>query len=126
MLFGLIMIAYLLVCLFLVPGNIWAAITPHLHSLTSMRALHLVSSIVLVPAVISIWNRRSVLKRNPLVYFLASFLVILLVVNLWIAHAGMGVNMGWLDHYFLAAANLSIIAYFFGAPEPPSRKDASS
>ena len=126
MLFGLIMIAFLLACLFLVPGNIWAAITPHLHSLASMRALHLVSSIALVPAVISIWNRRSALKRNPLAYFLVAFLVILLVVNLWIAYAGMGVEMGWLDHWFLAVANLSIIAYFFGAPEPSSRKDASS
>ena len=128
MLFDLIMITYLLVCLLLIPGNIWAAITPHLHSIASMRALHLASSIALMPALISIWNRRSVLKRNPLVYFLAAFLTILLVVNLWITYAGMGVHMGWLDHYFLAIANLSVIAYFFGAPELPSRKrkDASA
>ena len=34
------MIAYLVFCSLLIPANLWAAITPHLHSDLSMRVLH--------------------------------------------------------------------------------------
>ena len=34
------MILYLIFCSLLIPANIWAAITPHLHSELSMRILH--------------------------------------------------------------------------------------
>ena len=43
------MIAYLLLTSLLIPVNIWAAITPHLHSVVSMRILHGVSVLVLLP-----------------------------------------------------------------------------
>lgn len=43
------MIAYLILCTLLVPANLWATITPHLHSEVSMRLLHALSTAVLIP-----------------------------------------------------------------------------
>ena len=43
------MILYLILCSLLVPANIWAAITPHMHSDLSMRVLHGLSTLVLLP-----------------------------------------------------------------------------
>ena len=43
------MIIYLILCSLLIPVNISAAITPHLHSDLSMRILHGLSTVVLLP-----------------------------------------------------------------------------
>ena len=43
------MIIYLILCSLLIPVNIWAAITPHLLSDLSMRILHGLSTVVLLP-----------------------------------------------------------------------------
>ena len=47
------MIAYLLITSLLIPINIWAAITPHLHTVLTMRVLHAASVTVLVRC----WHR---------------------------------------------------------------------
>ena len=49
------MIAYLVFCSLLIPANLWAAITPHLHSDLSMRVLHGVSTLALLPLLWSLW-----------------------------------------------------------------------
>ena len=43
------MLAYLIAVSLLIPANLWAAITPHLHSEVSMRILHGVSTLALLP-----------------------------------------------------------------------------
>ena len=112
---------YLLLLAFLVPVNIWAAITPHLHSELSMRILHLVSSAVLLPPLFGIWMRRGSLAVRPLALVFAVFLVVMLVVNLWISWMGMGVEKGWLDHLFLSLASASVIAFYFMLPDETQR-----
>ena len=43
------MLAYLIAVSLLIPANLWAAITPHLHSEVSMRILHGLSTLALLP-----------------------------------------------------------------------------
>ena len=105
------MIAYLLLTSLLIPVNIWAAITPHLHSVVSMRILHGVSVLVLLPLLLSLWRDRRVIQPLPAMV-LAVFLTVMVVVNVSIAAQGMGVEFGWIDHLFLALAALSVEAYY--------------
>ena len=49
---------------------------------------------------------------------LAIFCVVMLTVNAWITAMGMGVEMGWLDHLFLALSEISVVTFFLLAPEP--------
>jgi len=109
------MIAYLLAATLLIPINIWAAITPHLHSDISMRILHGASSLVLVPVLFSLWRLRRNLQLGLAVVF-AVFLVVMVVVNTWITINGMGVELGWLDHLFLSLAASSVVAFYFTSP----------
>lgn len=119
------MIAYLLLCAFMVPVNLWAAITPHLHSEVSMRILHLVSTLVLIPVLISLWqSRHSVLKALAVLY--AVFLVVMAVVNSWITAMGMGVEFGWLDHIFLSISAASVIVFYLVAPDSSVRASSAS
>lgn len=110
---------YLLLAALLVPINIWAAITPHLHSVLSMRVLHLTSSLILVPPLLSLWLERGRLNPRLLAAIYAVFLVVMLVVNLWITAMGMGVQFGWLDHLLLSLAAASLVAYYLIKPEDP-------
>ena len=48
------MIAYLVFCSLMIPANLWAAITPHLHSDLSMRVLHGMSTLALLPLLLSL------------------------------------------------------------------------
>ena len=52
------MILYLIICSLLIPANIWAAITPHMHSDLSMRVLHGLSTLVLLPLLWGLWKQR--------------------------------------------------------------------
>ena len=119
------MILYLLLCALMVPVNLWAAQTPHLHSDTSMRILHAVSTIVLIPILISLWQSRRVIIK-PLAVFYAVFMVVMVVVNAWITVMGMGVEMGWLDHVFLSVASASVILFYLFYPELSGRSKSSS
>ncbi len=109
------MLAYLIVTSLLIPANLWAAITPHLHSEVTMRILHGTSTLVLLPLLWQLWVRR---KQDflPVNLLLAVFLLVMVFVNIWITAMGMGVKFGWLDHVFLAIACSSVIAYFFAEP----------
>ena len=109
------MIPFLVFCSLLIPVNLWAAITPHLHSEVSMRILHGLSTLALLPLLWQLWARR---KQDLLLIslVLAVFLLVMVVVNGWITFMGMGVQFGWLDHIFLAIACSSVIAYFFAEP----------
>ena len=110
------MIAYLVFCSLLIPANLWAAITPHLHSDLSMRVLHGVSTLALLPLLWSLWQGRQ--WQNPLVSLvLGVFGVMLVLVNSWITAMGMGVEFGWLDHVMLALAYSSVLAFFLLKPE---------
>ena len=116
------MILYLLLCSLLVPANAWAAITPHLHSDLSMRILHGLSTVVLVPLLTSLWNDRHLLKPL-LTLILAVFSVVMVLVNSWITAMGMGVQFGWLDHLLLMAAHISVLLFFLLEPHPtPSER----
>ena len=109
------MLAYLIATSLLIPANLWAAITPHLHSEVSMRILHGLSTLALLPLLWQLWVRR---KQDVLglSLVLGVFLLVMVVVNSWITAMGMGVRFGWLDHIFLAIACSSVIAYFFAEP----------
>ena len=48
------MLAYLVLSSLLIPANLWAAITPHLHSDLSMRVLHGLSTLVLLPLLLTL------------------------------------------------------------------------
>jgi len=110
------MISYLFVASLLIPVNLWAAITPHLHSDLSMRILHAASVLVLLPLLRSLWlDRRQTLPA--LSVLLAVFLLVMATVNSWIAFMGMGVDYGWIDHLFLALGALSVEAYYFLEPQ---------
>ena len=105
------MIAYLILCTLLVPANLWATITPHLHSELSMRLLHALSTAVLIPPLVSLWRQRRSVQLLPALLF-APFSVVLVVVNIHIALIGMGVRFGWIDHLFLTIACLAVIAFY--------------
>ena len=105
------MIPYLILISLLVPANLWASITPHLHSDLSMRLLHGVSTLVLLPPLFSMWHQRRQIHRLPAL-LLTSFSLVLIVVNTHIAAVGMGVRYGWVDHLFLAIACLAVLAFY--------------
>ena len=105
------MIAYLILCTLLVPANLWATITPHLHSELSMRLLHALSTSVLIPPLVSLWRQRRNVQPLPAL-LLAPFTLVLVVVNIHIALMGMGVRFGRIDHLFLSIACLAVIAFY--------------
>ena len=111
------MIPYLILISLLVPANLWASITPHLHSDLSMRLLHGVSTLVLLPPLFSMWRQRRQIQRLPAL-LLASFAVVLVVVNSKITAMGMGVQFGWLDHLLLVLAQTSVLLFFLLEPQP--------
>ena len=111
------MIAYLLVCSLLIPANAWAAITPHLHSDLSMRVLHGLSTMVLLPLLLALWIDRRQLRLLPALV-LAVFTTVMVLVNSWITAMGMGVEFGWLVHVMLSFLEGAMIVYFLLAPEP--------
>ena len=116
------MIAYLIVVSLLVPSNLWAAITPHLHSDLSMRLLHGISTAVLLPPLWSLWQQRQRVQKLPAV-LLSSFAVVLVVVNCQITVKGMGVQHGWVDHLFLAMACVAVLGfYLLSEPEPEQQQ----
>ena len=110
------MIAYLILISLLVPANLWASITPHLHTDLSMRLLHGVSTLVLLPPLVSMWRQRRQIQRLPAL-LLASFAVVLVVVNSKITAMGMGVEYGWVDHLFLAIACLAVLSFYLLSDE---------
>ena len=110
------MISYLILCSLLIPVNLWAAITPHLHSDVSMRILHGASTLLLLPLLVTLWNDRRHLQAIPTIV-LGVFAIVMVVVNSWITAMGMGVEFGWLDHVLLAAAELSVVAFFLLEPQ---------
>ena len=111
------MIAYLLVSSLLIPANAWAAITPHLHSDLSMRVLHGLSTMVLLPLLLALWNDRRELRLLPALV-LAVFTIVMVLVNSWITAMGMGVQFGWLDHLLLVLAQTSVLLFFLLEPQP--------
>ncbi|MAN19376.1 putative conserved membrane protein [Synechococcus sp. A18-25c] len=117
------MIPYLIVVSLLVPANLWAAITPHLHSDLSMRLLHGISTAVLLPPLWSLWRQRQRVQKLPAV-LLASFAVVLVVVNCQITVKGMGVQYGWVDHLFLAMACVAVLGfYLLSEPDSPQQRE---
>ena len=83
------MISYLILCSLLIPVNLWAAITPHMHSDVSMRILHGASTLLLLPLLITLWNDRRQLRAIPTIV-LGIFAIVMVVVNSWITAMGMG------------------------------------
>tara|TARA_B100001059_G_scaffold162288_1_gene161855 strand:- start:132 stop:485 length:354 start_codon:yes stop_codon:yes gene_type:complete len=115
------MIYYLVFCSLLIPVNLWAAITPHLHSDLSMQLLHATSTLILLPLLASLWIQRK--RLNHFTSFILSiFLCVMVVINTWIAFKGMGVRNGWIDHLFLALAATSVEAYFLFMPAAEADK----
>lgn len=112
-----LLLAYLLLSALLIPINLWAAITPHLHSELSMRILHGVSSASLIPLLIVLPRQWRYLQK-VLTLILGIFFTVMLVVNLWITANGMGVAFGWLDHTFLSIAAASVLTFFILMPDP--------
>ena len=110
------MISYLILCSLLIPVNLWAAITPHLHSDLSMRILHGVSTLLLLPLLLTLWRHRRQLQAVPAIV-LSLFAIVMVVVNSWITAMGMGVEFGWLDHVLLAVAELSVVTFFLLEPQ---------
>lgn len=105
------MIPYLILVSLLVPANLWASVTPHLHNDLSMRMLHGISTLVLMPPLLSLWRQRQ--RVQPLAaLMLASFSAVLIVVNTHIAAVGMGVRFGWIDHLLLAIACLAVLVFY--------------
>ena len=111
------MIAFLVFCSLLIPVNIWAAITPHMHSDMSMRILHGVCTLVLLPLLWALWQQRRQLQALPSMV-LSVFALMMVVVNSWITAMGMGIALGWLDHLFLALSEVALTVFFLMAPEP--------
>ena len=110
------MLAYLIATSLLIPANLWAAITPHMHSDVSMRILHGVCTAVLIPLLWKLWDQRRLLRPLPALV-LAIFATVMVVVNSWIAAMGMGVEFGWLDHLLLALSEVALTVFFLIAPE---------
>ncbi len=115
------MIYYLVFCSLLIPVNLWAAITPHLHSDLSMQVLHATSTLILLPLLTSLWIQRKHLNHFTS-FILSIFLCVMVVINTWIAFMGMGVRNGWIDHIFLALAAISVEAFFLFTPTAASEK----
>ena len=111
------MIPFLVFCSLLIPVNLWAAITPHMHSDVPMRFLHGVCTVVLIPLLWVVWEQRRLLQPLPALV-LAIFATVMVVVNSWIAAMGMGVEFGWLDHLLLALSEVALTVFFLMAPEP--------
>ncbi len=118
---NVMMIYYLFFCSLLIPVNLWAAITPHLHSDVSMQILHAISTLILLPLLVSIWKQRKHLNQF-ISFILSIFLCVMVVINTWIAFMGMGVRNGWIDHLFLALAAASVEAYFLFMPAAEADK----
>jgi uncharacterized membrane protein len=77
--------------------------------------------LLLLPALVELLREMRHPRRpleRLLQVVLAIFLVTLAVVNLWIVQAGMGVEMGWLDHLFLSLAMVALITFQLLRPEP--------
>ena len=110
------MIQFLMFCSLLIPVNLWAAITPHMHSDLSMRILHGVCTVVLIPLLWKLWDQRRMLRPVPALV-LAIFAMVMVVVNSWIAAMGMGVEFGWLDHLLLALSEVALTGFFLMSPE---------
>jgi len=110
------MILYLLFTSLLIPVNIWAAITPHLHTVLTMRVLHGMSVLILLPLLFSLWHDRRFIQQVAGL-LLAIFLLVMVVVNLRIAAQGMGVEFGWIDHLLLALSALSVEIYYLLEPK---------
>ena len=119
------MIAYLVFCSLLIPANLWAAITPHLHSDLSMRVLHGMSTLALLPLLLSMWQGRQLQSLLPSVV-LGVFGVMLVLVNSWITAMGMGVDFGWLDHVLLALAYGSVLVFFLLKPEAEEQESRAN
>ena len=49
---------YLIFSSLLIPVNLWAAITPHLHSDLSMKLLHATSTLILLPLLANLLIQR--------------------------------------------------------------------
>lgn len=111
------MIPFLVFCSLLIPVNLWAAITPHMHSDVSMRILHGICTVVLIPLLWTLWDQRRLLRTLPALV-LAIFATVMVVVNSWITAMGMGVQFGGLDHLFLALSEVALTLFFLMAPEP--------
>ena len=109
------MILYLILCSWLVPATIWAAITPPMHRDLSMRVLHGLSTLVLLPLLWGLWTQRRHLNILSTIV-LAVFALMLVIVNSWITVKGMPVDFGWLDHWLLALAKISVLTFFLVAP----------
>ena len=120
-----LMVAYLVISALLIPINLWAAITPHLHTDLSMRILHGVSSAALVPMLVSIPREWRSLKPS-IALITAIFFVVMLVVNIWITANGMGVAYGWLDHVLLSCASASALVFFLLKPDRESSVSETS
>jgi len=115
------MIAYLVFCSLMIPANLWAAITPHLHSDLSMRVLHGMSTLALLPLLLSLWQGRQLQSLLPSVV-LGVFGVMLVLVNSGITSMGMGADFGWLDHVMLALAFMAVVVFFLLKPEAEDQK----
>ena len=111
------MILYLVFCSLLIPVNLWAAITPHMHSDVSMRILHGICTVVLLPLLWTLWDQRRLLRPLPAMV-LAIFATVMVVVNSWITGMGMGVDFGWLDHLLLALSEVALTVFYLMALEP--------
>ena len=109
------MIYYLIFSSLLIPVNLWAATTPHIHSDLSMQILHATSTLILLPLLASLWIQRKHLDQFTC-FILSIFLWVMVVINTWIAFMGMGVRNGWIDHIFLALAAASVGVYFLFRP----------
>ena len=111
------MIAYLVFCSLLIPANLWAAITPHLHSDLSMRVLHGIATVALMPLLLALWQQRRHLQPVAALV-LGVFAVVLVIVNSWITAMGMGVEFGWLDHVLLALSTSARLYFSCCNPNP--------
>ena len=88
-----------------------------MHSDVSMRILHGICTLVLLPLLWMLWDQRRQLRPVPAL-ILAIFATVMVVVNSWITAMGMGVEFGWLDHLFLAVSEVALTVFFLMAPEP--------
>ena len=86
-----------------------------MHSDLSMRVLHGLSTLVLLPLLWGLWTQRRHLNTLSTIV-LAVFALMLVIVNSWITVKGMPVDFGWLDHWLLALAKISVLTFFLVAP----------
>ena len=75
------MIPFLVFCSLLIPVNLWAAITPHMHSDLTMRILHGCSTLVLMPLLWTLWAQRRQLR--PLPALLLAVFALLTPLGVW-------------------------------------------